>query len=132
VQLGELSRLSSLRQLDASGNRISSLLQLTLLTGLSQLSAEGNHLTSLAGVTSMTGLLELYAAHNAVTDIKVGWRHTCASGACISSFSATCNAASRISSTGGTCSHNAGMRQVSSRRCVHGVWAFRLWAAAVH
>jgi Leucine-rich repeat (LRR) protein len=76
LQLGELSRLSSLRQLDASGNCISSLLQLTLLTGLSQLSLEGNQLTSLAGVTSITGLLELYAAHNAMTDIKVGGRQT--------------------------------------------------------
>jgi hypothetical protein len=84
VQLGELSKLSSLRQLDANGNCISSLLQLTLLTGLSQLSVEGNQLTSLAGVTSMTGLLELYAAHNAVTDVKVGWRQTCTRDACMS------------------------------------------------
>jgi Leucine-rich repeat (LRR) protein len=72
-QLGELSKMSSLRQLDASCNCISSLLPLAALTGLSQLSVEGNQLASLAGLTSMTGLLELYAAHNAVTDIKVGW-----------------------------------------------------------
>jgi hypothetical protein len=64
--------MSSLRQLDASSNCISSLLPLAPLAGLSQLSVEANHLTSLAGLASMTGLLELYVAHNAVADIKVG------------------------------------------------------------
>lgn len=72
LQLSALSGLTSLQQLDVSGNHVSSLAPLSRLTRLSQLSVEGNMVDSLAPLTDLVGLVELYAANNCLANAQVG------------------------------------------------------------
>lgn len=71
LQLGPLSGITSLQQLDVSCNRVSSLSALAGLSGLTQPCCEDNAIASLAGVGGLSSLVELYAAHNSLANIKV-------------------------------------------------------------